>query len=78
MALGIPCQWCSFLEGSHNLAKHKYFAHYIPCDNYSPLNPHDMREIDRKMHNSCFTWQVVLPRLGTNYTFDKYSQSSRL
>lgn len=78
MADGIPCQYCSFLEGSHKSTTHHHFKSCIPCDDYAPLNSHCMQEIELRMSEQYLSWQHALPRLETNYTFDKYFQPQKM
>ena len=71
MANGIPCQWCGFMEASHKAgaaAVHGRSA--IPCDDYAPLEPIFMREIDRAAAR-CASYARTLPLLGSNYRFTR-------
>ncbi len=69
MADGIPCQWCGYMEASHGRYEENLtHAHTMPCDDYKPLDPFLMQEIDLARGLGRL-WENVLPKLGTDYRY---------
>jgi hypothetical protein len=72
MACCVPCRWCGFMETSHKIQNthwHRTKNGVIPCEQYTPLDPWLMEEIESAARIK--DWTDVLPHLGTNYCFTR-------